>query len=841
MEFRGSKQEDVTPEEYIEQVELSVEIHGMTKDNPLYGRTVIANFVFGLREGARAWWLSKPADMDRTQWSSVRECFSKDFAPVEEDISNIYQEVLQLKQGTNSIEEYLAQARYLGRLLVKHKIPTPLLTVQVWQGLRDTSTRQLLKTLMMTNSQNAQDFDSTIKVISTFYDVNMAVSFGKNPYHIHHGASATPVKSDLQQLAEALRDLAQGAGRSAAPRTARYPAAAETQTQLAPYAPKDLTAYDMPQPLEVQKKPTYERSTYAPKRRFTCVKCGIDGHGVGDCESDTQMTLDDQNRHREETGMAPISRFRWQKQQDELDARKPPEPEVTKVQLLRPPQVQGNAVFWPEQGQVVEWQPPKVEEMDDQETPVSESNAAFIEEWKDWESEEEDVPLGEALASAVYHGHAATDPRQTVETRNQRDVVGARSTQARVKRGGIVRPAGRGATPSSSRQYVVDVLEDELNSQTQTQRETPTVFVRVPPARNGTAETFDVDDEMDEDLHPRRQKKVTSTKTIKVRNEKEVRKPPAIRLLVESGEEPFTFMRGWPVGGKPDISFSQLLNASPILVRELALMLQSTVTTKRVKKGRENAAVEGMAASNVIGIGPPTPPAVFHTVEYHPNVRVDVVFIRAWIGDSELQRALIDGGAVIELAPKRTPRTLGLTIFQSETPLPVRMANQEIHEIKEYCFMDVNVCGVVARCKVYLVEGTAGYDLLLSRSWMSRVKCVHDHGNNYVTIQVATTPIVIHGRSETPKDISLLPEAQLVQQESSDSEYDVVTDSSEDSFKDDIGSKALETHLRQTRSAQRVTSALLKKLRWADEVSLESWSEISSSSTDDSDSNSGKA
>jgi len=90
------------------------------------------------------------------------------------------------------------------------------------------------------------------------------------------------------------------------------------------------------------------------------------------------------------------------------------------------------------------------------------------------------------------------------------------------------------------------------------------------------------------------------------------------------------------------------------------------------------------------------------------------------------------------------------------------MANQDLVEIWEYAWIEVNCWGTVAQCKVYLVDGNAGYDILLSRNWMKRVGCVHDHGEDHVSIQGKDgMRITISGKLPGESEIGLLPTARV--------------------------------------------------------------------------------
>jgi len=55
----------------------------------------------------------------------------------------------------------------------------------------------------------------------------------------------------------------------------------------------------------------------------------------------------------------------------------------------------------------------------------------------------------------------------------------------------------------------------------------------------------------------------------------------------------------------------------------------------------------------------------------------------------------------------------------------------------------VNVIGVIALCRAYVINSSTGFDLLLSRSWMHRVKCIYNYSTRVVTIRASSSALII--------------------------------------------------------------------------------------------------
>ena len=133
-----------------------------------------------------------------------------------------------------------------------------------------------------------------------------------------------------------------------------------------------------------------------------------------------------------------------------------------------------------------------------------------------------------------------------------------------------------------------------------------------------------------------------------------------------------------------------------------------------------------------------------------------------------------------------------LDTFTSNPPIYLRMANHALQKMTNYTWVPVNVSGVLTHCRAYITDGNTGYDLLLSRNWMRRVACIHDHGSDHVSIRTrGDRRITIWGQP------AVIPRARIQRvrfEELSDadagSDTSVLTDSSYDSDIENSGSES---------------------------------------------------
>lgn len=194
-------------------------------------------------------------------------------------------------------------------------------------------------------------------------------------------------------------------------------------------------------------------------------------------------------------------------------------------------------------------------------------------------------------------------------------------------------------------------------------------------------------------------------------------KPAPINLM--KGLNPYNIEDAM-VSIKPEITFPQLLDVSPRLHRELALLLRSSQPRTRKKR---------------------TPPVQIDKVsgpvkvtEAAPDAEVECMYITVWCKGIEIPDVLVDGGAMIDLIAKDVVDMLGLEKHPVHN-LGMQLADDSLVALENYVWLDVNVEGVVARVRAYVMPVTVTYKILLSRRWLKRIKGVEHHSTNTLIIQ----------------------------------------------------------------------------------------------------------
>lgn len=106
----------------------------------------------------------------------------------------------------------------------------------------------------------------------------------------------------------------------------------------------------------------------------------------------------------------------------------------------------------------------------------------------------------------------------------------------------------------------------------------------------------------------------------------------------------------------------------------------------------------------------------------------------SWVRNFCLEKTLLDGGSLVELINRKLvagmkPRP---KIF-SDSRIKVSLANDSFTVLSEYVKIPVNVQGIEAIIRAWLVDVEV-HDLLLGVPWMRRVNCTQVYGEGRVTI-----------------------------------------------------------------------------------------------------------
>ena len=176
------------------------------------------------------------------------------------------------------------------------------------------------------------------------------------------------------------------------------------------------------------------------------------------------------------------------------------------------------------------------------------------------------------------------------------------------------------------------------------------------------------------------------------------------------------------------LSIWQLLDRSPQLRVQLARAMASSRPTKRSKKSVVPNPVRTAAAVSKLW----TPPAI-ETIT-HEDEEVICLYIDAWVGDQKISKTLVDSGAVVELISRKVVQDLDLQVYHMNEKWTLQLADDGHATVQEYVWVTVNVSGVRALVKAFILGDGQVYDLLLSKRWMYRVRAVEDHGAGTLTI-----------------------------------------------------------------------------------------------------------
>ena len=194
-----------------------------------------------------------------------------------------------------------------------------------------------------------------------------------------------------------------------------------------------------------------------------------------------------------------------------------------------------------------------------------------------------------------------------------------------------------------------------------------------------------------------------------------VNRPPPINLM--KGMNSYNIEEAM-VNIKPEITFPQLLDVSPRLRRELAILLRSSQPRTRKKRTQMEIQIDN----------------VTKVTDAAPDSEVECMYITVWCNGVEIPDVLVNGGAMIDLIAKDVVDKLQLEKHPVHN-LGMRLADDSLVPLESYVWLDVNVEGVVAKVRAYVMPVTVTYRILLSRRWLKRMKGVEHHATNTLIIQ----------------------------------------------------------------------------------------------------------
>ena len=189
----------------------------------------------------------------------------------------------------------------------------------------------------------------------------------------------------------------------------------------------------------------------------------------------------------------------------------------------------------------------------------------------------------------------------------------------------------------------------------------------------------------------------------------------------------------------------QLLDRSPQVRAQLARAMASLKPTRR---GRRQVTA-------AVPISKDVPPQI--DTEAHEEEDVVCLYIEAWIGSKRVGKTLADTGAVVELINPRLVESLRLQVYEMDEQWTLQLANDDLARVQRYVWALVNVAGVVAMVRAFILGMGDIYDLLLSKRWMRRVRAIEDHGNSTLVIKGKDGHSrLIHGEKTEPVEFKVV-------------------------------------------------------------------------------------
>ena len=177
---------------------------------------------------------------------------------------------------------------------------------------------------------------------------------------------------------------------------------------------------------------------------------------------------------------------------------------------------------------------------------------------------------------------------------------------------------------------------------------------------------------------------------------------------------------------QPEISLAQLLDASATLRKQLYCHLRSIIprTRRHTYKATDTVGIVHEQAAR--------PPIITSRAKEDLG-DAEAMYIDAWVGDTKITDILVDGGSMVDLIGTNVAQQLDLTLHKT-ADMGIRLADDTLIALDYYVWLDINVGGVLAKLKVYVIPVVQTYTILLSRRWLRRVSAVEYHTENKLTI-----------------------------------------------------------------------------------------------------------
>jgi hypothetical protein len=176
------------------------------------------------------------------------------------------------------------------------------------------------------------------------------------------------------------------------------------------------------------------------------------------------------------------------------------------------------------------------------------------------------------------------------------------------------------------------------------------------------------------------------------------------------------------------LTVRELFDIAPIVRRQIANDMKSSQPRKRNTQQARTEPVSAVSKEESLE------PRVLHRVLQQEEIP-QCLYITAWINGRSLPRTLVDSGAVVDLISPRAVEKIGARPRPiAEKPWGIRLASDDLVEIKECVDIAVNIEGVKMLVTAYITGNGVTYDLLLSRRWLEGVGAKEDFLNRTFSI-----------------------------------------------------------------------------------------------------------
>ena len=226
---------------------------------------------------------------------------------------------------------------------------------------------------------------------------------------------------------------------------------------------------------------------------------------------------------------------------------------------------------------------------------------------------------------------------------------------------------------------------------------------------------------------------IRTTKTGKVQDlisKQGPKQPDPIRGMVMNKRFDINQVLSLPI----QISLGELLDRSDQTIKELAYNIKRATPRYRFRKNPSAPQAARTSANQATLAAAAMLPPHVTAFAYEDDGQSKPVMTTSWIHSTKFSRNLLDNGSLVELiSRKKMNQLIPKPKVYTDGFLRVSLATDKLDTLTNYAILPVNVEGVEATVKAWIVDVDI-YDMLLGLSWMRRVHCNPHYGSGTVTI-----------------------------------------------------------------------------------------------------------